>query len=268
MRPITGHPFIAPTGWRWRARSCSCGEPPIPPVPPDQDDLWYLPLGIDLVDCDLAYRAKGAASLAASLINRAHPGTNDAVVIALDGGAPPQFPPILDANGWLFGANQNLGTGLIGISDNSSFAIRYSDLSPAPSAGCKCIGGAALTYGGGAHVAYLDMGVYESGGSQIMNTDLGDGSNSPGYVEVPGLIPQGVLIVTKDGWYLDGILLAGWTAPGAFAATPQMGIGLQLNDISYGNCPAVGCHIQGYALYNKTLTPTQVAELSASMLAF
>lgn len=67
---------------------------------------WYLAGGIAAANCIAAYAPKGAADLAASYVNLATPGTNNAA---------PGTAPTWDAvNGWTFnGINQYLTTGLI-----------------------------------------------------------------------------------------------------------------------------------------------------------
>lgn len=57
-----------------------------------QDSIpWYLPTGVSAANVLAAYHPKGAASLAASYVNKANPGTYN---------LSPGNAPILDAYGW------------------------------------------------------------------------------------------------------------------------------------------------------------------------
>ena len=73
---------------------------------------WWLAGGISAANCIAAYQAKGAASLAASYVNLANPGTYDA--------APGVAPTWVSGTGWTFnGSNQYLETGIVPDNDQS-----------------------------------------------------------------------------------------------------------------------------------------------------
>lgn len=89
------------------------------PVNHGQGGLWYTINGqVPLANVIAAYDAKNAANLAASYINLAHPGTNDA--------APGFAPGWAAGTGWIFdGINHYLTTGIVPDVD-WSVAIRFS----------------------------------------------------------------------------------------------------------------------------------------------
>lgn len=84
-------------------------------------EAWYLAGGVAAVNCKGAYQPIGAASLAASKVNRINPGTNDA-----GGGTDPTHDPAL---GWIFnGSSQYLKTGIVPENDQTwSMIIKYSE---------------------------------------------------------------------------------------------------------------------------------------------
>lgn len=80
--------------------------------------VWYLAGGINPADCVLAYQPKGAADLASSYINIAHPGTLDASPAT----APPGLSP---TDGWLFDGTKYLNTGMAELSETWTHIIQY-----------------------------------------------------------------------------------------------------------------------------------------------
>ena len=82
---------------------------------------WWLAGGIAAANCIAAYQPKGAASLAASYVNLANPGTYDATE-----GTAPTFDTSI---GWTFSAasNQYLRTGVTPENDQTwSMIARFS----------------------------------------------------------------------------------------------------------------------------------------------
>ena len=80
---------------------------------------WWLSGGISAANAIAVYQPKGAASLAASYINLANPGTYNA--------APGVAPTWASGTGWTFnGSTQYLSTGL-NQADNMTVLIRVSD---------------------------------------------------------------------------------------------------------------------------------------------
>jgi hypothetical protein len=86
----------------------------------DYDNAWWAAGGC-AASCVAAYRAIGAADIAASYVNLANPGTLNA--------APGTAPTFAAASGWTFnGTDQYLTTGIVPASNHSAF-MRFSDFS-------------------------------------------------------------------------------------------------------------------------------------------
>lgn len=82
---------------------------------------WYLAGGVDIANCIAAYQPKGATSYAASLVNLAHPGTNDATAAA---GADPGWSA---AAGWDGATGKYLKTGITGTIGVMTAIVRYTN---------------------------------------------------------------------------------------------------------------------------------------------
>lgn len=80
---------------------------------------WWLAGGISAGDVVAAYQAKGAASLAASYVNLANPGTYDLTTSAA---------PTWDAaTGWTFDGTALLDTGLVPVHDAWTIVARFAN---------------------------------------------------------------------------------------------------------------------------------------------
>lgn len=193
--------------------------------------------------CVAAYQAKGAASLAASYVNLANPGTYDA--------APGTAPTFDTATGWTFnGTTQYLTTG-ISPASNMSVAIRFS--SAVVSVGNKCIMGARGVMGGGSGLIFWIVG------SPITERYYDNGSR----VTVSGAVAGAVLCIAGTKGYRDGIENA--TGLAGTATGPSMYIGATNNNGTasfYTNA-----QIQAAVIYSTTLDAAQVAQVSAAMAA-
>jgi hypothetical protein len=92
-------------------------------VSANQVDPWWLSGGIPAANCIAAYQPKGAASLAASYVNLANPGTYNAA---------PGVAPTWDAvNGWIFDGISQYLKGPIVDQLTGSFVIRFSNITNA-----------------------------------------------------------------------------------------------------------------------------------------
>lgn len=78
---------------------------------------WWFVAG---KTCVAAYQPKGAASLAASYVNLANPGTYDA--------APGTAPAFAAATGWTFNGGAYLTTGFTFAATTATLLVRYSDV--------------------------------------------------------------------------------------------------------------------------------------------
>lgn len=190
--------------------------------------------------CVAAYQPKGAASLAASYINLANPGTYDA--------APGTAPSFDTATGWTFAAasSQYLTTGIV-------FGVNWTIL--------VRVGSATQSFG------YL-IGAQST--SAALNVGfMPYGSTSRYYVHGTQLAIAGaqtgasIMAIAGANGYLNGALEAGSMTPGA-------GVNRTLF-IAARNTGSASNHFSGIiraiAIYNSTLTAAQVAALTTKMAA-
>lgn len=199
--------------------------------------------------CVAAYQPKGAASLAASYVNLANPGTYDA--------APGAAPTWASATGWTFdGVTQYLVTGIVPASGWSVLARFYDAGQNGPLLGCD----QAWTQAGGSF--YLRASLLGSW------RQFGNGEE----FSVAPAITTGVLATTPGAAYTDGAydgVVPNWTKP---AAGLDIYIGLFHIAASGGVNDSGGYFpnsqkIQAIAIYSDALTAGEVATVSAAMAA-
>lgn len=189
--------------------------------------------------CVAAYQAKGAASLAASYVNLANPGTNDA--------APGTAPTFDTSYGWDFnGSTMYLTTGIVPTVSHTVI-VRFSD---------------------GGTVSNDLFGVQESTGSFLIRPSNGFSQrayNNAGNRAVSGAVTSGVIGFAGKNTYLDGAG-DGTIGAGTFTWTAAMYLGAR--HIS-GTGPGgyTNARIQAVAIYSTTLDATQVAEITTNMAA-
>ena len=141
---------------------------------------WWLTGGIAAANCIAAYQPKGAASLAASYVNLANPGTNDATV---------GVAPTLAAGGWVLnGSTQYLIVPPIGT--GYSAIVQFT---AALSSGTRAVFG---TYQGFNNNA----AIYPNNGSQV-NYFFGGVS---ARVNVGPQLLAGNLALTPTGGWRNG----------------------------------------------------------------
>ncbi len=198
---------------------------------------WWVVAG---KTCVASWKPKGAASLAASYVNLANPGTYDAA---------PGTAPALDANGWVFNGATNsryLTTGIVPASGWSMIA-KYSSTSAITG---NILAGSFVTNGAFCF-APNDAGPVKDFyyGNKITNPTGGS--------------TAGVIAMTSEAGYIDGlsvVSLAGFT----FSATaPAIYIGA----INYSTKYFFIGTIEAIAIYSDTLTAAQVATLSSTIAA-
>ena len=202
---------------------------------------WYLSGGILAANCVAAYQPKGAASLAASYVNLANPGTYDAAL-----GVAPTWAA---GTGWTFnGSTQWLDTGIV------------------PAGGYSMLVQFANAVGAGNH----GHGVYAAAGQRFyVRPRSGGVSRIYGYGDtgqvIAGAPAAGNMAIAGPQGYLNGVADGG--APGAWVATvlsiaigAENGIGLPIGNWFQGDVIAA-------AVYNSTLTAPQVAAVAAAMAA-
>lgn len=200
---------------------------------------WYLSGGVSAASCVAAYKAKGAASLAASYVNLANPGTNDA--------APGVAPTFSAATGWTFnGTTQYLTTGLVPPNDQS-----WSMLAQISTAADSCWAVGASWAGGAGFILNHGPGVgtyYNGGARQILS------SHATGNLAIAGA--QGYWNGSADGAAIP---------PAAGTNTYDIWIGALNNVGSFYNDK--GGNVIALAIYNALLTAPQVAAIAAAMAA-
>lgn len=207
---------------------------------------WYLSGGIPAAACVAAYQPKGAASLAASYVNLANPGTNDA--------APGVAPTFAAATGWTFnGSSQHLKTGVIPDSSAWSGIVRFSN---STSAGDRFLFGSIKNDAA-------------PKGRFCISPDNGSGNVYYGMSDslnlfVPPAITEGVLAITGNTAYRNGASDGSIATASHPAQEIYIGVSNVNGGILYGYR---ACKIQAIAFYNTTITPEQVAAVSAAMAA-
>jgi hypothetical protein len=186
------------------------------------------------------YQPKGAASLAASYVNLANPGTYDAAL-----GAAPSFD---EATGWTFnGIDQYLTTGVVPASGWSMIA-RVSG-----AGGGTIFGQRSIAVGSTSHQivpnATGNIVAYRNGGSI-------DVTKSPG-------LTSGILAMAGNAAYRNGIN-ENITLQAFGGETPlAMFLGAR-NNQNVVHAFFSGS-IAAFAIYNTTLSAAQVAAISAAM---
>ena len=208
---------------------------------------WWLAGGIDPANCVVAYQPKGAASYAASKVNLANAGTYDAV----DGTSYPDWDA---TNGWIFdGANAEYlyPNGFYPDKTNYdwSMIVRFSNASAA-------VGTNVLL---GINDAYDFFYIYAKTGG---NHGFGHGNKF--FLPSPNKT-SGVLCMAGLECYANGVHEGTIATPTVYNQQLLMGIGATMRANSpleyyYG-------YMQAVAIYNATLTSTQVGLLTTAMAA-
>ena len=188
--------------------------------------------------CVAAYQPKGAASLAASYVNLANPGTYDA--------APGVAPTWASGTGWTFnGTTQYMITA--NVSENSTVLVQFSGVSDSSTA--RALFGCYQAVG-------LTFRVQPSRGNAVRY-----GNEFPGIA--PGMSSGNVCQAGTAG-YRNGALDASGISiglPGERAC--------YIGALEYLAAAAnfLACNVQAFAIYNTTLTAPQVAAISTAMAA-
>ena len=201
---------------------------------------WWLLGGLSNANAIGIYKPIGAASLAASYINLANPGTNNA--------APGTAPTFAAATGWAFNGSAYLTTGIVPAS-GWTLIVRFSN---APTASDSMLAG---SNNGGA----TDRRFYLCNRLGGDNVTYGAG----GFTNASPALAAGVLAIAGQQAYRNGA--ADGAAIGAWGGTTTYDIwigGLNLtgtiNRVTTGK-------IQAVAIYNTALTAAQVAAISSAM---
>ncbi len=196
-----------------------------------------------ITSCVAAYQPKGAASYAASKVNLANAGTYDAT----DGAAYPAWD---ETNGWKFTATSShyLTTGVT-PSQTWSMIVRFSNVTNSTCLLCGCYYGQQF---------YLSPNI----SSKVY---YGIGAAVGGEIGVSPAMTSGILAKANNLGYRNGSFD---NATGTGTATPvevYIGAGKHATNGSAGLF--VSAYIQAWAIYNETLTSTQIGNLTTAMAA-
>ena len=203
---------------------------------------WWLAGDISAVNCIAAYQPKGAADYAASLSNLANPGTYDAT----EGGTPDW-----DAvNGWKFNGTDDYLITTITLADGWTIIFRFSNKV-----------GTAGTLGG----SYNYTG--SAGGMLIFphNSSSKVSYYSPANFQVAPYLDSGVLALAGNKAYRNGSYDG--TGSGALPAQNNnfwMGANFKSGEEDVNNIEA---YMQAVAVYNITITASQISALTTAMNA-
>jgi hypothetical protein len=203
---------------------------------------WYLAGAIPAANCKVAYQPVGAADLAASKVNLANPGTNNAAA-----GTNPTFNA---ATGWTFAAasGQYLTTGYVPPTQVTRSAIVR-------------ISGATIDAALRFIFSSRNSGVIFG----IRNTDSASKAN---YINGTSTfshstnVASGVLAFAGLDPYLNATDIGNITA----GTYDQGGVGVDIGRLTTGGQHFDG-NMQAFALYDITLTPTQITALTTAMNA-
>ena len=192
--------------------------------------------------CVAAYQPKGAASLAASYINLANPGTYNAAL-----GIAPDWD---DTNGWKFnGTNQYLMLpSYTFVPSTHALFVRFADALNE----IRCVTG--TTSGG----TYRRMELWPSNGTTSRFAE--------GNSVISGPVPYaaGIMGISDKTGYYNGASVGNILDTESWTTTYTLAIGARNRGIIEYYYKG---SIQAWALYSDLLTAGEVATLSAAMAA-
>lgn len=190
-----------------------------------------------------AYQPIGAASLAASYVNLANPGTYDATL-----GVAPNFDT---AYGWGFTGTQYLKTAIIPTIDQTwSMLCRYSDLTVAVVTIVGCNNESSQQF---------RIGHHSSSGALV-----GNGNQNAFIAHMPNFT-AGVYGFAGRYAYRNGLVEANTIPAGTQSTALRVWIGTSNVDNSTAPWRAPTVKIQAIGIWNKTLTTVEVMNISAAM---
>lgn len=200
---------------------------------------WWLAGGIAAANCIAAYQPKGAASYAASKVNLANPGTHDAA----DGSTYPTWD---FTDGWSFASGKYLVLPKFALT--YTIICKYTDAS-----GTNAVLFGTLNTAGTAGTYYMPT---RTGNTR---THVNGANNNDGVVAISK--PSGVVAIAGNKAYFDGSDL-GVTL--STSALPDLN--LYLGRINFSNPLSVTAKVQALAIYDITLTPSQIAAVTTAMI--
>lgn len=184
--------------------------------------------------CVAAYQSIGAASLAASYVNLANPGTHDLTVVVA--------PAWSSGVGWTFGSGRFLTADIQPANDQSWSAI--------------------VAFSGASGPDDIVFGQYNAGSGLIIQPVSTTTKRAiyNGFVfEVSGALSSGVMSVSGNKMYTNGVADAGTAPIWGAAAWPTLGIGGFTSFV--GDLPYSTATITALAVYSTVLDAPQNAAL-------
>ena len=207
--------------------------------PPVVSANWWEVTG---KTCVVAYQPKGAADLAASYVNLANPGVNNA--------APGTAPTFDAVTGWEFVAASAtyLSTGVV-PANGYSMIVRFSN---GPTTGLYWLCGVDSASNARFYLSprFNDNCIYGSGGLS----------------SVAPHITTGVLAVAGQYGYRNGVLNTGAIVAWSIAQANPIFIGA-VCDIAGTPAYHISAKVQALAIYSDTLSGPEVAALTTIMAA-
>lgn len=214
---------------------------------------WYKPASVSLDSIVGAYKFSGKASQPVALWDESR--TNGFDLVAN------QYPVLFDlTTGFTFnGTSEYLLTQEFDVTENTSFIFKYTDL----------IGNNPPSY-----VYNLMGGTNNSGIQFVYNQQDGEGIWSVGIINdgnastsLASIVTSGIIALTKDGVYLDGVLYKAFsTPPTPFSIHTAMAIAAKKTPSNVQQFCKV--NMRAAAIYNRTLTNSEVATISDAMTDF
>jgi hypothetical protein len=211
-------------------------------------EIWYLAGGVTAANCKVAYQPVGAANIAASYVNLANPGTNDAAL-----GEAPVFSTV---TGWKFNGTSNYLRSGITPTANHTMIVLFSGVT----SGIENTNIVAGSNGATSARFYLRPERYVAVGG-LEDHHFGFATGAVGLI-TPNLT-DGVMAIAGSKGYkngtLDAIMTGTWAGTGA-----EIYIGC------YNSNGTLGLFFNGYvqaiAIYDTILTDNQIYMISRQMV--
>lgn len=248
--PATATATVPPTASMTPGPTNTAGPSSTPTITPTPDAQWWLAGGVDPADVVGAWRAKGAASWPASLVN-------------LGGGQPlhaPQSQPTWTAaKGWQGGQGRQLQvTGGVSVTYGWSYVlkVRNAAIGSQQFMGCRRIW----------NDQYTGMDLNNTGGYQSISSFY-SGTGNP-------LVLTGTMTLAGSAYYVDGVRRANTVLPSPTPGGQGCGAAdLMIMSLSWGGAPYHGAphggnlqtEVQGVAVYSDTLTAGQAAAIATAV---
>lgn len=237
----TATPTRTPTATGTPTATATDGPSPTPTITPTPDAQWWLAGGVDPADVVGAWRAKGAASYVASLVN-------------LSGGpdlyAPASPPTWTSAKGWQGGQVQRLAVvGGAYPAYGWTFFMKHRN-APTGSQqfmGCKNVWGDRTS------------------GMDINNTGAYMENSTFNPLDVVPVVLTGTMTMAGPRFYVDGVRRGPEATPGTGRACT---VPMYILTANWGGAPHGGSfqtEVQGVAIYSDTLTAGQAAAIATAV---